>query len=262
MKLLRYEHAGVCGSGVLEGDTVAALTGEIWENGQPTGERFSLDQVNVLAPIENPPDIFAIGLNYRAHADEQGAKYPASPVVFLKASSSILGPRDPIVLPEQAPSEVDYEGELVLVIGKTCSKVSEEDALDYVLGCTCGNDVSARDAQLRLDVQWARGKSFDSFCPIGPFIETDLDPDNLQVISILNGNTMQEGNTSDMIFSCAKIVSYISNIATMKPGTIIMTGTPSGVGFSRKPPVFLKNKDIIEVEIQGIGKLTNPVTSR
>ncbi|MDD3928099.1 MAG: fumarylacetoacetate hydrolase family protein, partial [bacterium] len=164
-----------------------------------------------------------------------------------------------ILLPKMAPHEVDYEAELAIVIGRTCRNVPEYEALDYVLGYTCGNDVSARDCQMKQDTQWARAKSFDTFCPLGPWIETELDPDGLDIVSRLNGETMQSSNTSDMLFDCRYLVSYCSRIATLQPGTVIMTGTPSGVGFSRKPPVFLRPGDKIEVEIEGIGTLCNGV---
>jgi 2-keto-4-pentenoate hydratase/2-oxohepta-3-ene-1,7-dioic acid hydratase in catechol pathway len=158
-----------------------------------------------------------------------------------------------------APDEVDYEAELVIVIGRTARDVPEEHALDHVLGYTCGNDVSARDCQLRLDVQWARGKSFDTFCPIGPWIETEMDPDDAPICSRVNGRTMQSSSTSDMIFSCRRLVSYLSQCMTLLPGTVILTGTPEGVGFARRPPVFLRPGDVVEVEVGPIGVLRNTV---
>jgi 2-keto-4-pentenoate hydratase/2-oxohepta-3-ene-1,7-dioic acid hydratase in catechol pathway len=158
-----------------------------------------------------------------------------------------------------APDEVDYEAELVIVIGKQARHVSEEEALEYVLGYTCGNDVSARDCQLRLDAQWARAKSFDTFAPLGPWIETELDVGDCRVQCRLNGATMQDGNTEDLIFGPRYLISYLSRCLTLLPGTAIMTGTPAGVGFARKPSVFLAPGDIVEVEIEGIGTLRNPV---
>ena len=240
--------------------TVAAIEGEPWYGIERSGEEFALDDVKLLAPVK-PPDIIAIGLNYKAHADEFGDPHPTSPVIFLKATSTRCGPEDIIILPAMAPDEVDYEAELVIVIGRECHNVSEEEALDCVLGYTCGNDVSARDCQIRLDRQWARGKSFDTFCPLGPWIETELDPDNVAVQSRLNGQIMQDGNTSDLIFPCAELVSYVSQIATLQPGTVIMTGTPSGVGYKRQPPVFLRPGDTIEVTIGGIATLRNHVVA-
>lgn len=244
--------------GLIEGDWVRVVAGFPWDCLETTGEEFPLSSVKLLAPVQ-PRDIFAIGLNYREHADESEMKRPDAPLIFIKATSSVIGPNDDIVLPKMAPNEVDYEGELVIIIGRTCGRVSEAEALDYVLGYTCGNDVSARDCQLKIDAQWARGKSFDTFCPLGPWIETDLDPDNLPISLKLNGQVMQSSDTSRMIFNCATLVSYCSHVATMKPGTIIMTGTPPGVGFAREEPVFMKAGDTVEVTIGGIGTLSNGV---
>ncbi len=244
--------------GVIQGDEIAAIKAEPWLNMDYTGERWPLDEVKLLSPVR-PPDVIAIGLNYKGHADETGFEYPSAPVIFLKASSSVVGPGGDIVLPAMAPDEVDYEAELVIVIGQPCRNVSQEEALDYVLGYTCGNDVSARDCQLRHDSQWARGKSFDTFCPLGPWIETDMDPDNADISLRLNGEIMQQSNTNDLIFSCAELVSYCSQVATLRPGTVIVSGTPSGVGFTRQPPVFLRPGDKVEVIISGIGVLENNV---
>ena len=217
------------------------------------------EEVKLLAPVV-PPDIIAIGLNYKGHAEESGMSYPERPVIFLKTTSSLIGPEDKIVIPEMAPNEVDYEAELTIVIGKKAKNIERDEVQDYILGYTCGNDVSARDCQLRNDKQWARGKSFDTFCPLGPWIETDLpDPDNCRILSILNGKVMQDSHTSDLIFNTLELVSYCSKNFTLYPGTVIMTGTPEGVGFARKPPVFLQSGDLIEIEIEGIGKLSNQV---
>lgn len=258
MKVARFQINGNEKYGLIEGDKIKSIKGLPWDSLETTGEEYPLSDVKLLAPVQ-PQDVIAIGLNYRAHADESGMKRPAAPVIFIKASSSVIGPDDDIVLPKMAPDEVDYEAELVIVIGRTCSKVSESDALSYVLGYTCGNDVSARDCQIRIDAQWARGKSFDTFCPIGPWIETDIDPDNQNISLKLNGEVMQSSNTNDMIFNCSQLVSYCSHFATLRPGTIIMTGTPSGVGFARKEPVFMKAGDKVEVIIDGIGTLSNGV---
>jgi 2-keto-4-pentenoate hydratase/2-oxohepta-3-ene-1,7-dioic acid hydratase in catechol pathway len=247
--------------GILEEENrITPVEGDIFGEWKRSRRRIATESVRLSPPVQ-PPNIIAIGLNYRAHAEESGAKVPSAPVVFLKAPTSVTGPQMPIVLPGMAPSEVDYEAELTIVIGRTAKHVKEDTALDYVLGYTCGNDVSARDCQLRLDVQWARGKSFDTFAPLGPWIETGLDPDSCAIRSRLNGAVMQESNTSDFIFNCRKLVSYLSHCMTLLPGTVIMTGTPSGVGFARKPPVFLKPGDIIEVEIEGIGTLRNSVVA-
>jgi 2-keto-4-pentenoate hydratase/2-oxohepta-3-ene-1,7-dioic acid hydratase in catechol pathway len=216
-----------------------------------------------LAPIE-PPMIWAIGLNYRAHADEARLPIPEYPVVFAKGINAVLAPDAPILLPRTLRSErVDYEGELAVVIGRPCRNVTANEALDHVLGYTCSNDVSARDWQIeRGGSQWSRGKSFDTFCPLGPSIALAPavpDPQALMLRTLLNGETVQETSTADMIFSVAEIIAFLSGSTTLLPGTVIMTGTPSGVGFARKPPVFLRPGDVVEIEIDGIGTLRNPV---
>jgi 2-keto-4-pentenoate hydratase/2-oxohepta-3-ene-1,7-dioic acid hydratase in catechol pathway len=245
--------------GIMESDShVVHVEGDIFGEWKRGHERISLESIRMLAPVR-PPNILGIGLNYRAHAAESGAEIPKAPVLFLKATTAAIGPEQPIVLPAMAPDEVDYEAELAIVIGKLARNVSEDDALDYVLGYTCGNDVSARDCQLRLDAQWARGKSFDTFAPLGPWIETDLDSGSCAIRCRLNGEVMQESNTSDLIFGTRQLVSYLSRCMTLLPGTVIMSGTPGGVGFARKPPVFLKAGDVVEVEVGGIGVLRNPV---
>ena len=236
------------------------IEGDLWGEWRLAKESVPLAIVRLLAPV-TPPNVIAMGLNYRGHAAESKAQVPPRPALFLKATTSVCGPLDPIVLPHMAPDEVDYECELAIVVGKTAHNVGEEEALDYVLGYTCGNDVSARDCQLRLDMQWARGKSFDTFAPLGPCIQTEMDPDNVKICTRLNGTVMQDSNTSDLIFSCRKLVSYLSECMTLLPGTVIMTGTPSGVGFARKPPVFLHPGDVVEIEIEGIGVLRNPVVA-
>ena len=227
--------------------------------------RFEADAVRVarlLAPVD-PPNIFAIGLNYGLHADETGAKRPEEPVIFIKATTSLTATGEVIELPASAPDEVDYEAELAIVIGRRARRVPLERALEHVLGYTCANDVSARDCQKRRDKQWARGKSFDTFCPLGPWIvpASELDPDHCRIVSRLNGRTMQDSNTSDMIFSCGELVSYLSHQFTLLPGTVILTGTPGGVGFTREPAVFLRDGDRIEVEVEGVGVLQNTVVN-
>jgi 2-keto-4-pentenoate hydratase/2-oxohepta-3-ene-1,7-dioic acid hydratase in catechol pathway len=216
----------------------------------------------ILPPID-PPNILALGFSYGKHAGETESKAPESPVLFIKGTNSLIGPADTIFLPKAGPDEVDYEAELVIVIGKRATNVSKAEALDYVLGYTCANDVSARDWQMRKQKQqWARGKSFDTFCPLGPYIVTKdevPDPNNLRIQSILNGTVMQDSNTSDMLFSVAEIVSDVCRSLTLLPGTVIMTGTPEGVGFVRKPPVFLRPGDVITIAIEKLGELTNPV---
>jgi len=226
-----------------------------------TNER--IDVLDLLAPIE-PRTIYGIGLNYRKHAEETGAKIPGHPIVFLKSPTAIQDPEGPIVLPRKLRSdEVDFEAELGVIIGCECKNVSKEEALNYVLGYTIANDVSARDWQKTWGgSQWCRGKTFDTFCPIGPaYVTADSikDPNNLAVATRVNGVTMQQSNTRDMIFSVAEIIEFLSGSTTLEPGTLILTGTPEGVGMGRKPPVYLKPGDVVEIEIEGIGILRNPV---
>jgi 2-keto-4-pentenoate hydratase/2-oxohepta-3-ene-1,7-dioic acid hydratase in catechol pathway len=244
--------------GVLRRDKVHLLDGSpLIGLPRETGVVFSLSAVEKFLPPVEPPNVIALGLNYKEHAGESKMELPPSPIIFLKATTSVTGHLQSIILPTAAPSEVDYEAELAIVIGKHAKDVPENEALDYVFGYTCGNDVSARDCQLRLDKQWARGKSFDTFAPLGPVIETEIAPSNLKIQLRLNGKIMQDGCTRDLIFGVPQIVSYLSQQMTLLPGTVLMTGTPSGVGFARKPPVFLKPGDEVEVEIEGIGVLKN-----
>ncbi len=260
MKIARVEHEGNTYYGVVQDDRVKLFIGDPSGAMAEVGLTPPLTECKLLAPVM-PPNIIAIGLNYRRHAAESQMEIPKQPLMFLKANTSVIGPHDPIVLPHMAPDQVDYEAELCIVIGRTARNVSEADALDYVFGYTCGNDVSARDCQFG-DKQWARGKSFDTFCPLGPWIETDIpDPENLGIRAVLNGQVMQDSSTSDLIFGCRQLVSFLSHHLTLLPGTVIMTGTPEGVGFPRNPPVYLKPGDVIEIEIDGIGKISNPVVA-
>ncbi len=212
-------------------------------------------------PIAAPSKIVCVGLNYRDHAAESGMALPERPLLFSKWPNTLIGPGDPIVLPAIS-NEVDYEAELGVVIGRRASRVAQADALSYVGGYVCANDVSARDVQF-LDGQWARGKSLDTFCPVGPLVPaSDVpDPQALRIRAILNGRTVQDSNTEQMVFTVAEIIAYISQAITLEPGDLILTGTPSGVGFARKPPLFLQPGDEITIEIDGIGALTNPVHS-
>jgi 2-keto-4-pentenoate hydratase/2-oxohepta-3-ene-1,7-dioic acid hydratase in catechol pathway len=216
-----------------------------------------------LAPID-PPAIWAIGLNYRAHAEEAGLPIPEYPVVFAKGVNTVVGPDAPILLPRALRSDrVDYEGELAVVIGKRCKNVTPDEALDYVLGYTCSNDVSARDWQIeRGGSQWCRGKSFDTFCPLGPVLTLRAavpDPQALTLRTVVNGDVVQETSTADMIFSVAEIVAFLSGSTTLLPGTVILTGTPVGIGMAQAPPRWLQPGDTVTVEVDGIGTLTNPV---
>ena len=261
MRIVRFKANNHWAYGILADDTIRVLESTPFEGLDVTDEALNIRQARLIAPVD-PPNVIALGLNYRRHAEESNMRIPGHPQMFLKATTSVIGPGKPIVIPQMAPDEVDYEAELCIVMGKEAKDVDEEEALDYVLGYTCGNDVSARDCQLKLDSQWARGKSFDTFCPLGPWIETDLDPDNCAIACRVNGQTMQDSNTSDMIFGCRQLISFLSRVMTLLPGTVIMTGTPSGVGFARKPPVFLKAGDTVEVEVGGIGVLRNGVVAQ
>jgi 2-keto-4-pentenoate hydratase/2-oxohepta-3-ene-1,7-dioic acid hydratase in catechol pathway len=211
-------------------------------------------------PIERPWKIVCVGLNYRDHAEEQGVELPEAPLLFAKWPNTLIGPGEPIVLPAEA-QEVDFEAELGVVIGTTAKHVSEAQALDHVRGYIPLNDVSARDLQFA-DKQWTRGKSPDTFCPVGPRLvpaEEVGDPQGLAIRCVLNGETMQDSSTAQMIFSVAEIIAYVSRVITLEPGDLIATGTPAGVGVFRDPKVLLKDGDEVTVEIEGLGALTNPV---
>lgn len=243
------------------GNQVFRLKGDLY--GECSQSDELLEPVKRLAPIE-PTAIYAIGLNYRAHAAEMKSELPEHPVVFMKSTSSVLDPEDPILLPRHLHSDqVDYECELAVVIGRQCKNASVEDALDYVLGYTCANDVSARDWQKNHGGgQWVKGKSFDTFCPLGPIlISADRipNPQILPIRTILNGEVRQESFTGDMIFSVAELISFLSGSTTLHPGTVILTGTPPGVGVAANPQRFLKPGDELVIEITGIGRLKNSV---
>lgn len=262
----------------LEGDVlVPLLRQELWPGHDPlrvalasrldlgtapaAAEAVPVVDGRLLAPVAAPSKVLAIGLNYSDHAREAGVAPPVAPLVFVKTPNSIVGPDDAITWSKEDSSEVDYEAELAVVIGRQARYVSEADALSYVLGYTACNDVSARDAQFS-DGQWVRGKSFDTFCPLGPvLVGTDElpDPQNLRIGCRVNDRQLQDGTTADMIFSVAELVSYLSRFLTLEPGDVIATGTPFGVGFARDPQVFLGPGDVVEVEIEGIGVLRNPV---
>ena len=229
--------------------------------GGPHGE-VPFDEASLLAPLARPSKVLAIGLNYADHARETGAEPPAAPLVFAKAPSSIVGPGDVVRWRVSDSSQVDYEAELTVVIGK---RVGPEDRLDdplsHVFGYTVANDVSARDAQFA-DRQWVRSKSFDTFCPLGPWLVTADeigDPQTLAIGCRVNGTPLQDSNTAEMIFGVAELVTYLARFMTLEPGDLILTGTPAGVGFTRQPPVFLGDGDTVTCWIDGIGELTNPV---
>jgi len=243
MRLARFRADGGIFTGRIEGDSLIEVPGS------PLPRDYAMDEVTLLAPC-SPSKIVAVGLNYVDHAREVNLPVPEEPLLFLKPPSSVVGPGDAIVLPPQS-ARVDYEAELAVVIGRTASKVSREDAKESILGYTCLNDVTARDLQTK-DGQWTRAKSFDTFCPIGPWIETDLDPSDLRIELYLNGERKQDSRTSNLIFDPFVLIEYISAIMTLCPGDIIATGTTSGIG-----PV--QAGDAVEVKIEGIGSLINPV---
>ncbi len=245
-----------------DNESASVIEGDIYSDFTHTGNRKIIKKI--LTPI-SPRVIFCIGLNYKLHAKETGLESPKYPVVFMKNPAAAAAHLDDIKIPVSCMKipEVDYEAELAVIIKKKAKNVRKENALDYVLGYTCANDISARRWQKHGGgKQWVKGKSFDTFCPFGPVIVTPdelSDPDNLDIECVLNGNSMQKSNTSDMIFSVAQIISYLSESATLLPGTIILTGTPSGVGFTRQPPVYLTSGDVLETKIEKIGVLKNSV---
>ena len=241
--------------------SVTRIEGCIFSEHHDTGEPATVKKL--LAPVQ-PAAILCVGLNYRKHAKEGGAAIPEHPVLFMKMPSTVQNPGDPILLPTKLKSDaVDYECELAVVIGTDCKNVSKADALDYVLGYTCANDVSARDWQKGGGGgQWCRGKTFDTFCPLGPVLVTGDEipnPNALGIKTILNGEVMQNWNTEDMIFDVPTLIEFLSGSTRLAAGTVILTGTPHGVGFARTPPVLLKDGDEVTIEIDGIGQLTNPV---
>ena len=248
--------------GIMEGDVVTAAEGDPLQGLKPGSSSVALHEVKLLAPIQ-PPNVLCLGENYKAHVEEGGGKLPKAPILFMKATTAVIGSDEPVVIPKMASANVDYEAELALVIGKTARHVSESRALEYVLGYTCAHDVSARDAQ-RNDGQWVRGKSFETFCPLGPVLVTADEipnPNTLAIKTSVNDATLQDWNTEDMIFDVPDLIAFLSGSSTLEPGTVIMTGTPHGVGAARTPPVFLAEGDTVTVEIAGIGSLTNPVVA-
>lgn len=225
---------------------------------------FPPEQVRLLAPIPRPGKIMAIGLNYLDHVRETNAAMPTKPILFAKFPTSVIGPYDTIRLHPDQTQRVDFEGELGVVIGKPAYRVQRADALNYVFGYTVVNDVSARDIQKGAEYggQWVRGKSLDTFCPMGPSLvsrDEIADPQNLSVRTILNDRVMQDSNTRELIFDVATLIEYLSHGITLEPGDVIATGTPPGVGDARKPPVYMKHGDVIQVEVGNLGKLVNPV---
>ena len=246
MKIVRYSIGNKTEYGILDGEQIQVIDGTPFPEIKKLNQSRKLSEVKLLAPCE-PTKIVAIGLNYHSHAKEVGQPAPEEPIMFYKPSSSVIGPEDKIRNP--GSTRVDYEAELGVVIKAQATKVSEKDAMKYVLGYTCCNDVSARDWQ-KNDSQWTRAKGSDTFSPIGPWIETELDPGNVKLEAYLNGECKQSVNTSDLIFPVPALVSYISRFVTLFPGDVIATGTPAGIG-------PMKSGDIIEIKTEGVGTLRN-----
>ena len=264
MKIIRYlDSRGQTHHGAEQPDgSTRRIQGDIYGDHRATAE--PAEAAKLLAPVM-PAQILCIGLNYGRHAEETNARRPERPILFVKGINTLQNPGDPIEIPTHlASTEVDYECELAVVIGKACKNVSRARALDYVLGYTCANDVSARDHQIRLGGgQWCRGKFFDTFAPLGPrLVTTDEipNPNALKIATILNGERVQDWTTSDMIFDVPALIEYLSGSTTLVPGTVILTGTPHGVGMAAKPqPRWLRPGDSVSIEIESIGILTNPV---
>jgi 2-keto-4-pentenoate hydratase/2-oxohepta-3-ene-1,7-dioic acid hydratase in catechol pathway len=235
-------------------EIVAVVAGDpLYSGVELTGEQFPLADVRLLAPVIPRSKVACIGRNYSSHAAEMGGDVPPEPLVFLKPNTSVIGPFDPIVYPSQS-SDVQFEGELAVVVGRICRDVPAERASDVIYGYTVANDVTARDLQ-RKDGQWARAKGFDSFCPLGPWIETDLDPSARQVTTELNGELRQDGNTKDLMYDVPTVLAYITSFMTLLPGDVVLTGTPAGVG-------PMHPGDSVSVTVEGIGTLTNSVVAR
>ncbi|MHA7986281.1 fumarylacetoacetate hydrolase family protein [Rathayibacter sp. CAU 1779] len=256
MKIARFSHDGSIAFGILDEDDRewVVLSGDpMYAGFDTTGERVKLTDATLLAPVLPRSKVIGIGRNYRDHAEEMGSEPPAAPLMFLKPNTSVIGPDDAIVLPPQS-ERVEHEGELVVVIGRIAKDVSVENALDYVFGYTVGNDVTARDLQ-RADGQWARGKGFDTFAPLGPVIETEFDVASATIETRVNGEVRQSGRTADLIHGIPELVAYASSVWTLLPGDVIMTGTPAGVG-------PLVAGDRVDVSISGLGTLSNPVRAK
>ena len=264
MKLLRHlTPDGVAYAALQPDGSARAIAGDVFGDFKVTDKTVVLGKR--LAPVA-PTNLLCIGLNYKKHAAESNSPTPAHPVLFIKNTASVQNPGDAIEIPVKlASTKVDYECELAVVIGQRCKNVSKADALNYVLGYTCANDVSARDWQRDGGGgQWCQGKSFDTFCPLGPVLVTRDEiphPNQLAIKTVLNGAVLQDWNTNDMIFDVPTIIEFLSASKTLLPGTVILTGTPHGVGFARNPPIWLKAGDSVSIEIEKIGTLTNPVVN-
>lgn len=252
MRIARFAHQDAIRFGIVDGTDLVVLAGDpLFAGFETTGDRVPLGEAALLAPVIPRSKVIGIARNYRDHAAELGNEVPAEPVMFLKPNTSVIGPGDAIVRPPQS-ERTDYEGELAAVIGRVAKNVSTEDALDYVFGYTIGNDVTARDLQ-KTDGQWARAKGFDTFCPLGPAIETEFTPSgDVRIVTRVNGEVRQDGTLGEMVHSVAEFISYASHAFTLLPGDVILAGTPAGVG------PFVAG-DTVEVEITGLGVLRNPV---
>jgi 2-keto-4-pentenoate hydratase/2-oxohepta-3-ene-1,7-dioic acid hydratase in catechol pathway len=251
MRLLRFRFGDRIATGAVDvgSDVVRILQGTFFEDPLPTGEEVPLDDVRLLAPVL-PSKLVCVGKNYAAHAAEFDQSVPEEPLLFLKPSTAVIGPGEPIqLLP--ISERIDYEGELAVVIGALARNVRAEDAYRVILGYTCANDVTLRDLQ-RMDDQWARAKGFDGSCPLGPWIETDLDPNDVRIETRLNGDVRQNGQTSEMVYGVATLIEYVTSFMTLLPGDALLTGTPEGVG-------KLEPGDVVEVEVEGVGTLRNEV---
>jgi 2-keto-4-pentenoate hydratase/2-oxohepta-3-ene-1,7-dioic acid hydratase in catechol pathway len=252
VRIARFSHDGDVAFGVVEGDGVAELASHPFGPVSFTGNRWPVTAVRLLAPVL-PSKVVAIGKNYADHANEMGGDVPERPLIFLKPSTAVVGPGDHIAYPPSS-SRVDYEGELAVVIGRLCRDVPTERAADVILGYTCGNDVTARDQQ-KTDGQWSRAKGYDTFCPLGPWIETDVDPADLRVTTTLSGEKKQDARTSQIVHKIPDLIAYVTACMTLLPGDVILTGTPAGVG-------PMAADDEVVVEIEGIGQLANRVALR
>lgn len=252
MRIARFSAGGDVSFGVVEGDEVAALTSHPFGPLSFTGDRHPISGVRLLAPVI-PSKVVAIGKNYADHAREMGGEPPAAPVMFLKPSTAVVGHGDPIARPPSV-ERLDYEGELAVVVSRLCRDVPAERALDVVLGYTCANDVTARDQQ-QTDGQWSRAKGYDSFCPLGPWVETELDPAATRVTTTLNGDVRQDAKTDLLLHDVPTLIAYVSAVMTLLPGDVLLTGTPAGVG-------PMEVGDEVSVTVDGVGTLTNTVVSR
>lgn len=251
MRLMRFRHGDRIATGVADtgDDTVRVLAGTFFEDPLPTGEELAFDELHLLAPVL-PSKLVCVGKNYAAHAAEFGMTVPDEPLLFLKPSTAVIGPNDPITL-LPVSRRIDYEGELAVVIGRLAKNIRAEEAYRVILGYTCANDVTLRDLQ-KTDDQWARAKGFDGSAPLGPWIETDVDPNDAAVETRLNGEVRQQGRTTDMVYGVATLIEYITAFMTLLPGDVLLTGTPEGVG-------PLAAGDVVEVEVEGAGVLANTV---